>query len=648
MVGPVIFLVGVGNIGKELISFSVFPAANRENRSRRHMSKRIGSALLVALVVLGLAAAVSASVSNLFETHFEVLWHDGDLFTEPMYGRDGEHRCIALRRYFISPQAEVVCWSEASQRWERFYQRATLDPGISPAMSFAVFSDHELLIINPHGNEVNLLARLPGTSNWETVGRFPGSFVWGRRVETTDGPRGVVWFETIDWEHQNVVLYDPVNRSVTGPITPTVAIRDLTYVNGHWRVVSTNDIAQAQQTTLVEVLGLRKQQVQGLSASARSAMEQAVTVPHWTGESLYIYDAQALTGTFELVAEIPAQSRQFQNVTLSADGSVVAWSELVDHGDPPPWDAEGSEGFMASESSDWDPFKLFPYGIDLPKIDRPDTEPTEYGLTRVPGTNVALMAFWGWRPEWDDDRQGVAAIDLKDQVLIAEHTFEEATGSWWRDHAVVTPDGRGVEMMWGEYTQDPDGSDVFFGTVNWLPTSVSLEPSDRTVQAGLPPFVIYTMEAMSGTTYLGQVEPITLAVTPTLTVVGNRVLATAVGTYTVTGSWAGYTNSARLTVGHGPAASIAIEPTFTTGQPDQLVTYSITASDAFRNVWDVTDQVTMTIDPRSGGNCTSNACYGVNIGTWWVRAYLDTLVNTAYLKVAPYQVWLPVVRRGDQ
>src|SRR5208283_4224297 len=82
---------------------------------------------------------------------------------------------------------------------------------------------------------------------------------------------------------------------------------------------------------------------------------------------------------------------------------------------------------------------------------------------------------------------------------------------------------------------------------------------------------------------------------------GNVYTSAKAGSWTVTGTYSGFSNYAYLTVNHAVAVGVSIAPetaTITTGSNEA---YTATAIDAYGNTWDATSVAVWSIDSGAGG-----------------------------------------------
>jgi hypothetical protein len=114
---------------------------------------------------------------------------------------------------------------------------------------------------------------------------------------------------------------------------------------------------------------------------------------------------------------------------------------------------------------------------------------------------------------------------------------------------------------------------------------------------------------------------------------GNVYTSEFAGTWTVTASVDGATDTASLTVDHGPATSVTLAPDPETVTAGDTVNYTVWATDAHGNGWDATTEASYDIDAGAGGVWTINVYTSEFAGTWTVTATVDGASDTASLTV---------------
>ncbi|RLC88350.1 MAG: hypothetical protein DRI79_07800 [Chloroflexi bacterium] len=132
----------------------------------------------------------------------------------------------------------------------------------------------------------------------------------------------------------------------------------------------------------------------------------------------------------------------------------------------------------------------------------------------------------------------------------------------------------------------------------------------------------------------------------------NEYCSEKAGTWTVTGTWSGLSDTATLTVNADTEnpASVTIAPKTATVAAGDCVTYTLTASDAYGNTWEVTAEADFTIDADAGGTWTDNVYCSENAGTWTVTGTWSVFSDTATLTVTGLErhTFLPIVVKEHQ
>ncbi len=114
----------------------------------------------------------------------------------------------------------------------------------------------------------------------------------------------------------------------------------------------------------------------------------------------------------------------------------------------------------------------------------------------------------------------------------------------------------------------------------------------------------------------------------------NVYTSASAGTWTVTGSYSGFTDTASLTVNAGPLHHIVISPDTATITAGNSQAYSAQCMDQFDNlIADVTASTAFSIDAGAGGSWAANVYTSANAGTWTVTGTYLGLTDTASLTV---------------
>ena len=114
---------------------------------------------------------------------------------------------------------------------------------------------------------------------------------------------------------------------------------------------------------------------------------------------------------------------------------------------------------------------------------------------------------------------------------------------------------------------------------------------------------------------------------------GNTYTSQLSGVWTVTGSFSGLSLSVYLTVNHGAAESIQVNPYGASITAGTSEVYAVTALDNLGNQWDVTSSATWGINSGAGGSWTGNVYTAAEAGTWTVTAIVANLQSAVPLTV---------------
>ena len=130
---------------------------------------------------------------------------------------------------------------------------------------------------------------------------------------------------------------------------------------------------------------------------------------------------------------------------------------------------------------------------------------------------------------------------------------------------------------------------------------------------------------------LGDVTPSTTFNVNSNPITGNSVSENLVGSYMVTATYDGKSDSTTLTVTAAILDHIMISPATASITAKSSQTYSATAFDAFGNSWGIT--ATYGIDAGAGGSWSGNIYTSANAGVWTVTGTYATKTATAQLTV---------------
>ncbi|NLE43146.1 MAG: hypothetical protein GX620_00365 [Chloroflexi bacterium] len=108
------------------------------------------------------------------------------------------------------------------------------------------------------------------------------------------------------------------------------------------------------------------------------------------------------------------------------------------------------------------------------------------------------------------------------------------------------------------------------------------------------------------------------------------------GVWTVRGQYSGLQDTATLTVTHGNAVALTVNPSTATIAAGTSRTYAATAADSFGNAFDVTSLTTFSmVTPGAGGTWSANVYTSQYVGVWMVQGQYAGLQDTAVLTVTP-------------
>lgn len=207
-----------------------------------------------------------------------------------------------------------------------------------------------------------------------------------------------------------------------------------------------------------------------------------------------------------------------------------------------------------------------------------------------------------------------------------------AGGSW--SGSLYTSEKPGVWTVTGTYT-GLTGTATLTVSVGSV-ASIIISPSASTVIAGNTQ--AYTAEAFDllnnslGDVTTGTVFSIDAAAGGSW--VANVYTSRKAGTWTVTGSYAGRTDTANLTVTRAAPSSVAISPAISTIIAGNQQSYTAEAFDQFENsLGDVTLGTAFSIAPGAGGTWLASVYTSQKAGTWTVTGNYQGLVGTAALTV---------------
>ncbi len=172
-------------------------------------------------------------------------------------------------------------------------------------------------------------------------------------------------------------------------------------------------------------------------------------------------------------------------------------------------------------------------------------------------------------------------------------------------------------------------------TVTHAPvTAIALTPEAHTVTAGES--VTYTVTAVDS---YGNGWDTTAEATFAIEAGAGGTWMSGTYTSEVSGTWAvtatvdTLTDTATLTVTHGPVTSITLLPSWHTLTAGESITYTVTARDAAGNRWDATAEATYSMQTAAGGSWTDNVYTSEFSGRWFATARVGTASDLAILSV---------------
>ena len=114
---------------------------------------------------------------------------------------------------------------------------------------------------------------------------------------------------------------------------------------------------------------------------------------------------------------------------------------------------------------------------------------------------------------------------------------------------------------------------------------------------------------------------------------GNVYTSCNSGTWIVTARCFGLTDIASLTVTHSSPVNIEVGPNSASITAGSSQAYTATASDAYGNIWDVTDTTTWSVNSTAGGAWFNNHYTSESAGGWVIIGNCSGLSSFAYLTV---------------
>ncbi|MGD6806080.1 MAG: hypothetical protein ACQCN4_03885 [Candidatus Bathyarchaeia archaeon] len=220
-------------------------------------------------------------------------------------------------------------------------------------------------------------------------------------------------------------------------------------------------------------------------------------------------------------------------------------------------------------------------------------------------------------------------------TLASWSILEEGDGGSWTNN-IYTSQNAGVYTVQASYggKTATTSLSVTHSTNPAYLDHISIAPKESTVNAG----VSQAYTAMAYDTFGNSWSVIAdySSQSSNIAVSGNSVYSNVSGVYTITGTYSGKSDTAKLNVvGHLPTiVTLSVSPKTAMIPAGSAVSYAAIASDGY-NTWDVTSIVTWSIDAEAGGSWNQNTgeYTTANAGTWTIKAALEKLSDTAALTV---------------
>jgi len=167
-------------------------------------------------------------------------------------------------------------------------------------------------------------------------------------------------------------------------------------------------------------------------------------------------------------------------------------------------------------------------------------------------------------------------------------------------------------------------------------TSISLTPKTSTIIAGATQTFAVTAFDSFGNSWTAT-SSATLQVDPEASgsLSGNVYTSCNSGTWTVSVTCLGLTDTTTITVTHSSPLSVSISPNIASITAGQSQAYTATASDAFGNIWVVTSATIWNTNSGAGGSWLNNVYTFEFAGNWIVTGAYSGLSGSAHLTVNP-------------
>jgi len=174
--------------------------------------------------------------------------------------------------------------------------------------------------------------------------------------------------------------------------------------------------------------------------------------------------------------------------------------------------------------------------------------------------------------------------------------------------------------------------------VVWGPsaTGISITASTDVITAGQP--ITFVVTASNRYSQTWDVTGYATTYTTALAAGGawsqNHYTAEVAGAWVITAAHQGLIATTVITVTPDAATTLTLAPAAASIVAGEDVTYTVIATDAYGNGWDVTTEAGYVIAPDAGGSWAANAYSGAVAGTWTVTATYGLQIATASLTVS--------------
>jgi hypothetical protein len=220
---------------------------------------------------------------------------------------------------------------------------------------------------------------------------------------------------------------------------------------------------------------------------------------------------------------------------------------------------------------------------------------------------------------WDATSGAYFTIDSPARGNWQGNTYTSEMAGTWRVTALY-----GGQVITGALTVTP-------GSV----TDLMLTPQEERIAAGES--LLYTVMAQDafGNSWDATADAtFAIALEAGGTWSGRQYTGEIAGAWTVTATIGATQATAALTITPGPAVSAALAPAAATLTAGQSITYTVTAQDAFGNLWDATAEARFASPPAAGGTWHAARYTSQYAGVWPITATVDGIAATATLTVA--------------